>query len=149
MQNHVISFLNYSTNKNLTNTTSGLTQTRCHASMSDSRFLWRIVSLTALNTTLIFSVSTAVVKWWNNGFLGSLFTLVNIAKMNAWTSAKLRGSPENWGKYVRKSDSPEQTFCVSRSVLFRNKMIDTPRNTRLLTIVSNMLRDSSKRLVRL
>jgi hypothetical protein len=98
---------------------------------------------------LIFSVSTAVVKWWNNGFLGSLFTLVNIAKMNAWTSAKLRGSPENWGKYVRKSDSPEQTFCVSRSVLFRNKMIDTPRNTRLLTIVSNMLRDSSKRLVRL
>lgn len=40
-----------------------------HCSMMSLRFSCRIVSLTAWNTKRMFSVSMAVVKWWNSGRL--------------------------------------------------------------------------------
>ena len=70
-----------------------------HCSMRDCRFRWRMVSFTALNTTLMFSVSTAVVKWWNRGLRGSFFTETNRSRVNFCTSARLWGSPGNCGKY--------------------------------------------------
>ena len=38
-----------------------------HWSISISRFRCKMISLTELKTTLMFSVSTAVVKWWKRG----------------------------------------------------------------------------------
>lgn len=42
-----------------------------------------------------------------------------------------------------------QTFSISKSVLLRNRIIETPLNHLLFTMLSNMTRDSSRRLVRL
>ena len=116
-------------------------------SISDSKFLCNIVSLTALNTTFIFSVSTAVVKWWKSGFLGSLFTDINISSIKFCTSFMECESPANCGKYQRTFVSGDLTFLSNKSVLFKNKIIDTPPNIMLLTIVSNIFLDSSNRLV--
>lgn len=118
-------------------------------SMSDCKLRWRIVSLTALKTTLIFSVSTAVVKWWKSGFLGSLFTDTNMSRMKFCTSFMECESPLNCGKYQRTSVSGDLTFLSSRSVLFRKRMIDTLPKIMLFTIVSNIFLDSSSLLVRL
>jgi len=116
-------------------------------SMRDSKFRCRIVSFTALKTTLIFSVSTAVVKWWNNGFLGSRLTETNISRIKFCTSFMECGSPVNCGKYKRTFVSCDLTFLSSKSVLFKNKIIETPQNIMLFTIVSNIFLDSSNLLV--
>lgn len=121
----------------------------CHCNIRDSRFRWRMVSLTALNTTLIFSVSTAVVKWWKRGLRGSRFTQRKNSTRNSCTSSSFLSFPENVGKNHLIFVSPDFSFSASRSVLFRNKIIDTPLNTRLFTMVSNMFFDSSNRFVRL
>lgn len=118
-----------------------------HCSIRDSKFRCNIVSLTALNTTLIFSVSTAVVKWWNSGFRGSLFTALKKSSKKACTSKRLLSSPVNSGKYQRIFVSPDFNFSANKSVLFKNKIIETPLKTKLLTIVSNMFFDSSSLFV--
>lgn len=124
-------------------------KSRHYCSMSDCRLRWRIVSFTALKTTLMFSVSTAVVKWWKSGFLGSLFTDTNMSNMKLCTSFMECESPLNCGKYQWTSVSGDLTFLSRRSVLFRNKIIETLPKIILLTIVSNMFLDSSSLLVRL
>ena len=58
-------------------------------------------------------------------------------------------SPVNWAKYQLTFVSGERTFLSSKSVLLRKRIIETPLNIMLFTIVSNMLRDSSSLLVRL
>lgn len=117
--------------------------------MRDSKFLCKIVSLTALKTYLIFSVSTAVVKWWNKGFFGSLLVDTKRFKIKSCTWTRSWLSPWNSGKKCRKSVSFDNNFFWSKSVLFKNKIIETPLKTRLLTIVSNIFWDSRSLFVRL
>lgn len=95
----------------------------------------------------MFSVSTAVVKWWYRAFFGSLLTLINKYRINFWTSSIEWLLPLNWGKYQRISVSGFFTFFFSRSYLFKNKIIETLLNITLLTIVSNISRASSNLFV--
>lgn len=116
-------------------------------SISDSKLRCKMVSLTALKTTFMFSVSTAVVKWWNRGFLVSLLAETKKSSIKCWTSFIECGSPLNWGKNQRIFVSSERTFLSSKSVLFKNNMIDTPLKNMLLTMVSNIFLDSSNLFV--
>lgn len=95
----------------------------------------------------MFSVSTAVVKWWYNGFLGSLLTPENIATMNACTSCIECEFPANWGKYQRISVSGLATFFSNKSYLLRKSMMDTLPKIILLTMASKMSRASSSLFV--
>lgn len=54
-----------------------------HCSMISLRFSCRMVSFTAWKTKRIFSVSTAVVKWWNSGFPRFLLLRLNDCTRNA------------------------------------------------------------------
>ena len=53
--------------------------------------LVKIVSFTMLNTTLMFFVSVAVVKWRYSSWVRSCLTELNIWTRNFWTS------PRSWG----------------------------------------------------
>lgn len=55
-----------------------------HCSMISLRFSCRMVSLTAWKTKRMFSVSTAVVKWWKSGFPRFLLFRLNDCTRNAW-----------------------------------------------------------------
>lgn len=62
-----------------------------HCSMMSLRFSCRMVSLTAWKTKRMFSVSTAVVKWWKSGFPRFLLLRLNDCTRNAW-----RRKETNW-----------------------------------------------------
>lgn len=117
--------------------------------MSDCKFRRKMVSFTALNTTLMFSVSTAVVKWWNKGLRGSLLAFRKYSMRKSCTSIKLLSFPAKSGKNQRMFVSPDFSFSASKSVLFRNRMMETSLKIWLFTMVSNIFFDSSKRFVRL
>lgn len=104
-----------------------------------------MVSFTAWKTNLMFSVSMAVVKWWKRAFDLSLLLLSNICKIKFCTSSILWGSPWKAGK--KSFILVYLIFSKSRSVLFRNRMIDTLAKNLLLTIVSKILHDSTSRFV--
>ncbi|KAF3853822.1 hypothetical protein F7725_014510, partial [Dissostichus mawsoni] len=100
--------------------------------MSCLRLSCRMVSLTSRNTSLMFSVLMAVVKWWYRGFtVASRLLARKHSTMNAWTSGRLCSCPVYSGK----------------SVLLRKRMMETLMKTRLLTMVSKMSSDSRSRLV--
>ncbi len=113
------------------------------------KFFRKMVSLTALKTALIFSVSTAVVKWWYSSFSLLRFTRSKKLTRNACTASKLCESPLNSGKYQLMSVSRFFNFSSSRSALFRNKMNETFLKITLFMIVSKMFCDSTKRFVSL
>lgn len=118
-----------------------------YCSINDCKFRRNIVSLTALKTTLIFSVSTAVVKWWKSGLRTSFLTFLKKSNKNACTSVKFHGSPLNSSKMLLMLDCLFLSFSSSRSVLFKNNIMETFWNITLLTIVSNMFLDSFNRFV--
>ena len=68
-----------------------------HWSIKDRRFSWSIVSLTSWKTSLMFSVSMAVVKWWKRGLARSLRRESKLCNRNAFTSSMLCGSPVKLG----------------------------------------------------
>ena len=102
-----------------------------------------MVSFTAMKTYFIFSVSVAVVKWWNNALSLFLLTLSNISKRKDCTSLMSSGSPWKFGRYSWKFE--RASFSPSRSVLLRNRMMETSLKHLLLTMVSKMLQLSSRR----
>lgn len=55
-----------------------------HCSIISLRFSCRMVSFTAWKTKRMFSVSTAVVKWWKSGFPRFLLLRLNNCTRNAW-----------------------------------------------------------------
>lgn len=55
-----------------------------HCSMISLRFSCRMVSLTAWKTKRMFSVSTAVVKWWKSGFPRFLLLRLKDCTRKAW-----------------------------------------------------------------
>lgn len=120
-----------------------------YCNINNCKFLFKIVSLTELKTTLMFSVSTAVVKWWYKDLPGVRLTSVNMVKINLCTSWIECEFPENCGKYQRISVSGFATFFTRRSYLLRKSIIETLSNTLLLIIVSNTYLDSSSLFVRL
>lgn len=109
------------------------------------RLFWSMVCLTAWNTKRMFSVSTAVVKWWKSGFVRHRLRESSRLSSKFCTSVNSCGLPRNCGKYDATFTS--LIFNSSRSVLLRKRMMDTCENDLLLTIVSKMLHDSMKRLV--
>ena len=104
-----------------------------------------MVSFTAWKTNFIFSVSMAVVKWWNSAFDLSRRLLSNMCSMNCCTSLSLWGFPSKFGK--KSLMFVVETFFSSKSVLFKNNIIDTLLKNLLFTMVSKMLHDSTSRLV--
>ena len=93
----------------------------------------------------MFSVSIAVVKWWNNGFDLSRRRSSNNPNMKFCTSSKQWGSPSKSGK--ESLILIILTFSSRRSVLFKNRIIDTLENVLLLMMVSKMSHDSTNLLV--
>ena len=93
----------------------------------------------------MFSVSIAVVKWWNSALDLSRRLLSNICKINRWTSASLCGSPWKFGKKFLILVC--FTLLSSKSVLFKKSITETLEKNLLFTIVSKMLQDSTSRLV--
>ena len=114
-------------------------------SIRSSIFLRKIVSFTAWNTKRMFSVSTAVVKWWKKGRVRSRRRELNNSNWNFWTASNDWLLPLNCGK--NSWILTRCIFCSSRSVLLRKRMMETLVKARLLTIVSKMLHDSTKRFV--
>ena len=78
---------------------------RYHCNIKLLILFCRIVSLVAEKTNLMFSVSTAVVKWWKSGRVLSFRRESNKQISNFWTSSRHLGSADfgNWfGKYSLK-----------------------------------------------
>ena len=116
-----------------------------YCNMRACRFCPRIMSLTAWNTKRMFSVSVAVVKWWNRALLRSRRRLSNICNRKSCTSLKLCGSPWKLGKY--SLIEVRFTFSSSKSVLFKKRITETFTKNLLFTIVSNISHDSTSLLV--
>ena len=114
--------------------------------MRDLRLSPSIVSRTAWKTNLMFSVSTAVVKWWNSGRVRTARRSSNSLSSNCWTSFRNFELPKNLGKKWLMSET--STFSASKSVLFRKRITETCAKHLLLTIVSKMLQDSMRRFVK-
>lgn len=131
--------------RNSYNNNRASTKGRHHCSMSLFKFSSNIVSLTAWKIFLMLLVSTAVVKWWNSALLRSRRLMSNMLSMNACTVVRSVLSPAKFGNHVLMLTC--LILCSSKSVLFRNKMIDTLEKCLWLTIVSKMLHDSIRRLV--
>ena len=73
-------------------------QRKGHCSMMSLRFSCRMVSLTAWKTKRMFSVSTAVVKWWNSGFPRFLLLRLKDCTRKAWKEQSGGGRLSNWVK---------------------------------------------------
>lgn len=116
-----------------------------HWSINMLIFSCRIVSFTAWKTKFIFSVSTAVVKWWKSGLVRTILRSSKSANSNCWTCLRSCGLPANFGNVSFML--MRFTFSASRSVLLRKSMMETSTNVLLLTIASKMLHDSTRRFV--
>lgn len=119
-----------------------------HWSMSWLMLFCRIVSRVASNTNFMFSVSTAVVKWWKRAWERSFLRELKSSTSNFWTSSSLFGSARggNWsGKWSLMLET--LIFSFSKSVLLRKRMMDTFANVLLLTMASKMSQDSTRRFV--
>lgn len=111
-------------------------------------FLCKIVSLVSAKTCLMFSVSMAVVKWWNMDLEASLVRLLNISTSNFLTSSNLRESEVDGnvsGKYSLISE--RRILPSNKSILLKNKIIETLSKVLLLTMASKTSHDSISLLV--
>lgn len=116
-----------------------------YCSIRDFKLSCNIVSFTAWNIKVMFSVSMAVVKWWKSGFVLSRLRSSKSPNMKFCTSCKQWGSP--WKSLKVSLILTYLTFSANKSVLLRKSIMDTFQNVLLLIIVSNMSHDSKSLFV--